>query len=71
MAATLVLTVSSSSADEPAFSHDESPYQLRLDVDISAVVLGAVLWGGTSFIGNTTAPPFCGGTRRRHAIRRA
>lgn len=49
-------------ADEPAFAHDESPYQLRLDIDIGAVVLGAVLWGGTSFIGNTTPPPFCGGS---------
>jgi membrane-associated phospholipid phosphatase len=25
-------------------------------------VLGGVLWGGTTVIGNTTAPPFCGGT---------
>lgn len=59
---TLALTTATSRADEPAFSHDESPYQLRLDVDIAVVTLGAVLWGGTSFIGNTTAPPFCGGT---------
>ncbi len=49
-------------ADEPAFGHDESPYALRLDVDIGALVLGGMLWGGTSLIGNTTAPPFCGGT---------
>ncbi len=48
-------------ADEP-FAHDESPYALRLDVDIATVTLGAVLWGGTSFIGATTQPPFCGGT---------
>lgn len=48
-------------ADEP-FGHDESPYALRLDVDIATVTLGAVLWGGTSFIGATTQPPFCGGT---------
>ncbi|HWF85650.1 MAG TPA: phosphatase PAP2 family protein [Vicinamibacterales bacterium] len=49
-------------ADEPAFAHDESPYHIRLDVDIGTVVLGGILWAGTSFIGNTTAPPFCGGT---------
>jgi membrane-associated phospholipid phosphatase len=49
-------------ADDEPFGHDESPYRLRLDVDIGSVVLGAALWGGTSFIGNTTAPPFCGGT---------
>jgi membrane-associated phospholipid phosphatase len=48
-------------ADEP-FAHDESPYALRLDVDIATVALGAVLWGGTSFIGATTQPPFCGGS---------
>jgi membrane-associated phospholipid phosphatase len=48
--------------DKPAFEHDESPYRLRLDIDIAAVVLGGALWAGTSFIGNTTAPPFCGGS---------
>jgi membrane-associated phospholipid phosphatase len=46
-------------ADE-AFAHDESPYRLRLDLDIATVVLGGALWAGTSFIGNTTAPAFCG-----------
>ncbi len=44
------------------FTHDESPYALRLDVDIATLVLGGVLWGGTSLIGATTQPPFCGGT---------
>ena len=44
--------------DEP-FTHDESPYTLRLDVDIAAAVLGGALWGGTNFIGNT-ALPYCG-----------
>jgi membrane-associated phospholipid phosphatase len=48
-------------ADEP-FTHDESPYLLRLDLDIATLVLGGALWAGTSFIGNTTAPPFCGST---------
>src|SRR6266542_2592409 len=48
--------------DAPAFGHDESPYQLRLDIDIAAVVLGGVLWAGPNFIGNTTAPPSCGGS---------
>ena len=48
-------------ADEP-FSHDESPYALRLDVDIATALLGGVLWGGTSLIGATTPPAFCGGT---------
>ncbi|MGZ3440575.1 MAG: hypothetical protein ACXVDD_13725, partial [Polyangia bacterium] len=47
--------------EPPIFAHDESPYALRLDVDIATLILGAVLWGGTSFIGNTQAP-FCGGT---------
>ena len=47
--------------EPPAFTHDESPYALRLDVDIATLILGGVLWGGTSFIGNTQAP-FCGGT---------
>ena len=47
--------------DEP-FTHDESPYSLRLDLDIATLVLGAALWGGTSFIGNTAPPPYCGGT---------
>src|SRR5438445_10019395 len=37
--------------DEP-FAHDESPYLLRLDVDIAALAAGGVLWVGTSFIGN-------------------
>jgi membrane-associated phospholipid phosphatase len=46
--------------DEP-FTHDESPYALRLDLDIATVVLGGALWAGSSLIG-PTAPPFCGGT---------
>ena len=44
------------------FAHDESPYALRLDVDIAVVALGATLWGGTSIIGSTTQSPFCGGS---------
>ena len=44
------------------FTHDESPYALRLDVDIATLVLGATLWGGTSLIGSTTQAPFCGGS---------
>ena len=55
------LALAPAAADEP-FGHDESPYALRLDVDIAAVTLGAVLWGGTSFIGATTQAPFCGGS---------
>src|SRR4051812_11290809 len=47
--------------DEP-FAHDESPYLLRLDVDIATLIGGGVLWLGTSLIGNTTAPAFCGST---------
>ncbi|MCU1283111.1 MAG: phosphoesterase PA-phosphatase related protein [bacterium] len=47
--------------EPPIFTHDESPYSLRLDVDIATLILGGVLWAGTSFIGNTQAP-FCGGT---------
>ena len=47
--------------EAPAFGHDESPYALRLDVDIATIILGTVLWGGTSFIGNTQSP-FCGGS---------
>jgi membrane-associated phospholipid phosphatase len=44
------------------FTHDESPYALRLDVDISVLALGATLWGGTSLLGSTTQAPFCGGS---------
>ena len=56
-----LLGPATAAADEP-FGHDESPYALRLDVDIATLALGAVLWGGTSFIGATTQAPFCGGT---------
>jgi membrane-associated phospholipid phosphatase len=60
---TTILLVRVGSADEPAFSHDESPYHLRLDVDIATVVLGGVLWAGTGLIGsNTLQAPFCGGS---------
>src|SRR5690349_18737295 len=52
----------SAPSPEQPFAHDESPYALRLDIDIATLVLGGALWGGTSLIGNTTAPPFCGGT---------
>lgn len=48
--------------DAQPFAHDESPYALRLDVDIATLTLGTVLWGGTSLIGATTQPPFCGGS---------
>ncbi len=45
----------------PAPRPSHTPYQLRLDVDISLLVLGAALWGGTSFIGGGEAPPpWCG-----------
>lgn len=44
------------------FTHDESPYALRLDVDVATLALGFTLWGGTSLIASTTAPPFCGGS---------
>src|SRR3954468_23819173 len=38
-----------------------SPYTLRLDVDLPLLILGTTLWGGTSFIGATAAPPpWCG-----------
>jgi membrane-associated phospholipid phosphatase len=48
------------SADEP-FGHDESPYNLRLDVDIAVLVAGGVLWAGTGLIGSVS-PPYCGGS---------
>ncbi|HWE26757.1 MAG TPA: phosphatase PAP2 family protein [Polyangia bacterium] len=68
--AVVVVAAPAAAADEakptvPAepFTHDESPYALRLDVDIAVLTLGTVLWGGTSLIGTTTTqPPFCGGT---------
>jgi membrane-associated phospholipid phosphatase len=44
--------------DEP-FTHDESPYALRLDLDIATLALGTVLWAGTSFVG-PTGGAFCG-----------
>ena len=60
--ATLILLVPAAArADkEEAFTHDESPYELRLDVDIAAVVLGGALWGGTNFIGSSVPPSYCG-----------
>ena len=61
VAALVAAPLRPAAADEP-FGHDESPYALRLDVDIATVILGGVLWGGTSFIGATTQPPFCGGS---------
>lgn len=66
MAAVVALSLSLSlaplaaHADEPTFAHEESPYQLRLDVDIAAVVLGGVLWGGSSLIGNGQPGAYCG-----------
>lgn len=61
--AVVLASPSPARADDPQpFAHDESPYQLRLDVDISVLALGGVLWGGTSLIAGTVAPPFCGGS---------
>jgi membrane-associated phospholipid phosphatase len=38
-----------------------SPYTLRLDLDLSLLLGGTVLWGGTSFLGAGSAPPsWCG-----------
>jgi membrane-associated phospholipid phosphatase len=45
----------------PPAPTEYSPYTLRLDVDLPLLILGTVLWGGTSFIGGTSAPPpWCG-----------
>ncbi|MCU1277876.1 MAG: Membrane-associated phospholipid phosphatase [bacterium] len=45
----------------PATPGKQSPYALRLDVDLSLLILGTTLWGGTSFIGGgSTPPPWCG-----------
>jgi membrane-associated phospholipid phosphatase len=52
-----------SGADEPALAHDESPYHLRLDVDIPVTLLGGVLWAGTTLITDELGPPSCGGTK--------
>ncbi|MDB4970109.1 MAG: phosphoesterase PA-phosphatase related protein [Myxococcales bacterium] len=60
LAIAIAVAAPRSASAQDAFSHDESPYQLRLDLDIATVVAGGMLWLGTSFIGNTTAPPFCG-----------
>jgi membrane-associated phospholipid phosphatase len=60
----LVLLIASSlpaRGEEPPLQHNESPYRLRLDIDIAAVVLGASLWLGSSLIGDSgTAGSFCG-----------
>ena len=62
-AAVTTLLQNAALADEPQpFAHDESPYQLRLDVDIAVVALGFTLWGGTSLIAGTVPPAFCGGS---------
>jgi len=45
----------------PPAPTEYSPYTLRLDVDLPLLILGTTLWGGTSFIGGTAAPPpWCG-----------
>src|SRR4051812_5397275 len=45
----------------PPAPTEYSPYTLRLDVDLSLLILGTTLWGGTSFIGaGSTPPPWCG-----------
>ncbi|HWE30334.1 MAG TPA: phosphatase PAP2 family protein, partial [Polyangia bacterium] len=45
----------------PAAPTEYSPYTLRLDVDLSLLILGTTLWGGTSVIGGSGAPPpWCG-----------
>jgi membrane-associated phospholipid phosphatase len=39
----------------------DRPYQLRLDIDITLLLGGTVLWGGTIFVGaGATPPPWCG-----------
>jgi len=46
---------------QPPPPTEHSPYFLRLDVDLPLLILGTTLWGGTSFIGATSAPPpWCG-----------
>lgn len=46
---------------QPPPPTEPSPYFLRLDVDLPLLILGTTLWGGTSFIGGTSAPPpWCG-----------
>src|SRR5438270_3203901 len=62
LVATVSLTVAAPARADQPFAHDESPYALRLDVDIAVVVLGATLWAGTGLIGSTTQAPFCGGS---------
>lgn len=45
----------------PPAPTEYSPYTLRLDVDLSLLVGGTLLWGGTSFVGAGSAPPpWCG-----------
>ena len=60
----VVLVASLAGAEEPAAPappKERSPYQLRIDVDVSLLLLGGVLWGGSSFIGGgEVAPPWCG-----------
>lgn len=46
---------------QPPAPTEHSPYFLRLDIDLPLLILGTTLWGGTSFIGATAAPPpWCG-----------
>jgi membrane-associated phospholipid phosphatase len=48
-------------APPPPEPTKQSPYVLRLDVDLSLLVLGTVLWGGSSFVGSgQSPPPWCG-----------
>ena len=48
-------------APMPPAPTEYSPYTLRLDVDLPLLLLGTTLWGGTSFIGGSAAPPpWCG-----------
>ncbi len=59
----IVILSSLAHAEEPppVQPRDHSPYVLRLDLDISLLALGAVLWGGTSVIsGGSVPPPWCG-----------
>src|SRR5438874_562001 len=50
-----------SEAPPPPEPTKQSPYVLRLDVDLSLLLLGTVLWGGSSFVGGGQAPPpWCG-----------
>ncbi|HZS35408.1 MAG TPA: phosphatase PAP2 family protein [Polyangia bacterium] len=43
----------------PAAAGGDSPYRLRLDIDLPLLALGTTLWAGSSFVSNAP-PPSCG-----------